>query len=71
MRVRHLYRICGVFAVLAAQFCVGSAVDAHDHEVPVRVFLLVPAASGYAVMDFGTLPQATALAVRSPLARFT
>src|SRR5467141_3567822 len=65
MRVGHLYRICGVFAILAGQFCLGSAADAHDHEVPVRVFLLVPEASGYTVVDFGALPQGTPQVMRA------
>src|SRR5947207_7070069 len=65
MRVGRLYLIWGVFAVLAGQFCLGSAADAHDHEVPLRVFLLVPAASGYAVVDFGALPQGTSQVIRA------
>src|SRR5205814_9656029 len=65
MKVGRLYRIWGVFAVLAGQFCVGSAVDAHDHEVPLRVFLLVPAASRYTVVDFGALPQGTSQVIRA------
>src|SRR5437773_6855717 len=65
MRVGRLYLIWGVFAVLAGQFCLGSAAEAHDHEVPLRVFLLVPAASRYTVVDFGALPQGTSQLVRA------
>src|SRR5918996_126668 len=65
MRVRHLYRTCGVLAALAWQLCVWSAADAHDQELPVRVFLLVPAAFGYSVVDFGTLPEGTTQVVRA------
>ena len=65
MRVGRPYWIWGVLAVLAGQFCVCSAVDAHDHEVPRRVFLLVPAASRYIVVDFGALPQGTSQVIRA------
>ena len=54
-----------MLAVLAGQFCVCSAVDAHDHEVPRRVFLLVPAAPRYIVVDFGALPQGTSQVIRT------
>src|SRR2546426_618873 len=50
MRVGYLYRICGVFAVLASQLCVGSAANA---------------ASGYTMQDLGVLPQGTSQLIRA------
>lgn len=61
--MRRLYRMCGVLAALAWQFCVASAANAL--EVPTRVFLLVPAASGYSVVDFGALPPGTSQVIRA------